>query len=318
MKNIEILRTTISNGWTRSNRQLLKKHIGSEEYFTLNKIYTQAIDEKIPIVPKASTIGKDIFLVLKIPVETILKGKAMGDMPTKMRQEFCTRIQKFLDYVMPIFKNTEISFKNIVNKINELNLEKIMHEDELYKIIGFKSKKESFKISDLVKKKNIGDAAKLKADKNYTSEIVDDNIRFSNEISKLYCSNPLSESEFLELNNRNILNYALKYKGESIGYYSLEVTDESINIANYVLYPEFRNSKKSMNSILTLRDEVIKISKQTGIKKITASVDANNPKLLGLYERFGFHPTNCDLLSYIDDAGKEITAGEYNLVGYVE
>ena len=113
------------------------------------------------------------------------------------------------------------------------------------------------------------------------------------------------------------VNYAIKEKGKIIGYFSTETKDGVLNVGNYVLLPQYRGTKSSMNAILTVRDRIIESAKQSNIKIIETDVNADNPKLLGLYKRFGFQENGREIYSYTNEFGEVQTSDIYKLIGYL-
>jgi len=316
MSNVQLLRTLVQNGWTRSTRQLFENTLGKEQFDMLKRAYS-GVREEIPFIPKANNEGKDIFLSFNVDLERLDCPVNFSELPLMFRNKFKNGFQNFMESLFPKFKNNEIDLKNIVAKFQNIKFDAVQNKEDVFKAIGLNVKKESYSISDLIKLKHTGNTANLKRNPGFTSEIVTDKNKFYNEIKKYFSQNEMdlagSENLF-----ENITNYAIKHEGKTIGYFSLQAENGVLSVGNYVLYPEYRNSRASMNAILTVRDKIIEEAKQSGIKTVKAEVDANNPKLLGLYKRFGFQPNMRETYSFTDEAGKTITSDSYNLIGYLD
>jgi len=316
MANIQMLRALISNGWTRQARQIFEQKLGKEQFDILKFTYSN-IREGAPFVPQAIIKEKDIYLSLSRPIEGSGCPFDFSELPYMFRNQFQKGVQEFMDSFFPKFKNEEINIENIIETFQHLDFDKVGTEEALFKALGFNIKKESYKFSDLVKLKHVGNSATLQKDASYTSEIISDTNGFNAEIGKLF---GISEKEIFEAGEscvENVKNFVIKQKGKNIGYFSIKIKNGELNVGNYVVYPEYRNSRVSMNAILTVRDRIIETAKQEGIKVVKADVDASNPQLLGLYKRFGFQPTEREILSFVDESGQSISSDTYNLIGYL-
>lgn len=318
MPNIPMLRTLVQNGWTRSTRKLFEQRLGKEQFDMLKKAYTE-FQEEAPIFPKAATEGKDVYLSFSIPINRSDCPFNLSELPQVLKNKFQKGIQDFVDSFFPKFKNEEICLESIGERFQHLDLEKIdktATEEELYKALGFTFKKESFNISDLIKIKHTGNTAKLKKDSDFTSEVVSDTKSFWAGVGKLFGQ---SEKEIREAERlcKSATHYTIKQNGQTVGFFSLNIRDGVLEVGNYALYPQFRNTRASMNSILAVRDKIIEEAQKSGIKTVKAEVDANNPKLLGLYKRFGFQPNYREFYSFKDKSGEIISSDTYNLIGYL-
>ena len=317
MSNIQGLRTLIQNGWTRNTIKLFEQKLGKEQFEILKQAYSKMQNE-IPIIPKAATKGEDIYLSFSMPLESgnFFDLSVFSDLPSRFRGRFFSGTQKFIDSLFPKFKNEEINLEHIGEKFSNSDMDEKVTQDAIFKAIGLNFKKESYKISDLVRLKHVGNTATLKRDASFTSEVVLDKKGFWSTVGKLF---GVSEKEYIgaEQFYRNATHYNIKHNGKTIGYFSIDNTGELLEIGNYVLYPEYRNTKASMNAILTVRDRVIEQAEQTGIKTIKAGAAADNTRLLGLYQRFGFQPSEREIWSFTDDAGNVVTEDTYNLIGYL-
>lgn len=317
MTNISMLRTLVQNGWTRSTRQIFEQRLGKEQFDILKSVYTE-FRKGAPFIPKATTEGKDICLSFSMPLEGAGCPFDISELPQMFRGRFKDGVQKFLDSIFPKFKNEEINIENIIKKFQQLKgSDKITSEEALFKAIGLTSQKESYKISDLIKLKHTGDTATLRKSANFTSEVVKDKNEFFDTIGKFFNKSKDEIIDAEQLCSDNAMNYVIKEKGEIIGYFSTEIKNGALNVGNYVLLPQYRGTKSSMNAILTVRDRVIESAKENGIKVIKADVDANNPQLLGLYRRFGFQENGREIYSFKDDLGNIQTSDTYNLIGYL-
>lgn len=311
-----MLRSLVQNGWTRSTRQLFEQRLGKEQFNILKCAYTEMIKGE-PFIAKATTKGKDICLSFSMPLEGVNFSSNFSELPPLFVRGFKNRAQKFLDSIFPKFKNEEINIENIGNKFQLFDFDKVVSKEALSNAIGFNFKKESYKISDLIRLKHVGNTASLQKDSSYTSEIARDKKIFFDAIGKLFS---ISKDEIIEAEQfcrDNVVNYIIKEKGKIIGYFSIETKDRALNVCNYVLLPQYRGTKSSMNAILTVRDRVIESARQSGIKVIEADVDANNPQLLGLYKRFGFQENGREFYSFTDEFGNLQTSGTYSLIGYL-
>ena len=316
MQNISMLRALVQNGWTRNTRQLFEQRLGKEQFDILKQAYVKFADGA-PFFPKATTKGKDICLSFGIPLEEANCPFDFSELPTIFRAKFKDGVQKFLDSIFPKFKNEEINIVNICNKFKQFDFDKVGSKKALFDAMGVNYKEESYKISDLIKLKHIGNTATLQKDSSFTSEIVRDKKSFFDTIGKLFSK---SKDEIItseQICSDNVINYAIKENGKIIGYFSTETKEGALNVGNYVLFPQYRGTKTSMNAILTVRDRVIKIAEQSGVKVIKADVDASNPQLLGLYKRFGFQENGREIISFTDELGKIQTSDTYNLIGYL-
>ncbi len=317
MADISMLRTLIANGWTRNTRQLFEQRLGKEQFSILKRAYSGA-QEDAPIVPKAITNGKDIYLSFSIPLESSNCPFDYSKIPFMFRGKFKSGVQKLLDSFFPKFKNEEINIENIVDKFQHFEFDEAGSMEALIKAMGFDYRKESYKISDLIKLKHVGNTAALKRDSGYTSEVVKDKKNFFDTVGKLFNKSREEIIDAEKLFSKTALNYAIKEQGKTIGYFSIEINDGVLSVGNYVLFPQYRGKRSSMNAILTVRDRVIEQAKQNGIKVIEADVDVSNPQLLGLYKRFGFQENDREFYSFTDEFGKTHSYDSYNLIGYLD
>lgn len=316
MASMQMLKTLISNGWTRQTRQLFEQRLGKEQFDILKLVYSE-MREGAPFVPKATTKGKDIYLSFNMPLEGSSCPFDFSELPHMFRNKFKKGVQEFMDSLFPKFKNEEINIENIGDTFQHLDFDKAGTKEALFKALGFNFKKESYKISDLVKLKHIGNSATSQKDASYTSEVISDRNGLYAEIGKLFGKSEKEIFEACESCAENTKNFVIKQKGKNIGYFSVKIENGVLNVGNYVIYPEYKNSRVSMNAILTVRDRIIETAKLEGITVIKADVDASSPQLLGLYKRFGFQPTEREFYSFVDEAGQTISSDTYNLIGYL-
>lgn len=221
-------------------------------------------------------------------------------------------IDELINGLLPTFKNEEITIENIGEKFSKIDFNKLnLNEEEvthkLLNSIGFRIEK--FKINEIIKPKKCNSTATAQRDISYTSNAIEQNEEQINTLAKAF--NESRENIISGLSNGT--HFAIKHEGKTIGYYSFLINNGELNIGNFTILPEYRNSKAAMNALLTLRDNALAIAKEKGIKKVTADVNANNPKLLGLYQRFGFEPNDKISFEYVNDSGEDIKEGYYQL-----
>ncbi len=313
MANIALLRKYIQTGWTHETRNAFARVLGNKEFNTLKIVYSEIKDE-IPFMLNAATQGDDILLSLSLKSEFIDDCTNSMDFPLCIRQKIKNIIDKILTSRLPKFKNKEIELQNIVHRLNNSpldvspkDIEKILAQE-----LDFKYKEEAYSFSDVVKTKPLYRSSSMQKDPNFTSEIVNDNTEFVKKVAKLF-GVKLNDNEF----DTDLLNYTIKDNGTDIGYFSIKLEENSLYIANYSIYPNYRNTKKALNSILTVRERVLKIAEEKGIKTILTGVDDGNPLLLSLYKKFGFKENGRFFCSFIDDSGTKQTLDRYNLIGYI-
>jgi ribosomal-protein-alanine N-acetyltransferase len=92
------------------------------------------------------------------------------------------------------------------------------------------------------------------------------------------------ESFLLDLKNKNAYPLVAKIEGKVIGYTSLWIVEDEMDIANIAVAPEQRSQgmgKKLMQHILDL-------AKEKKCKKVSLDVRESNSSALKLYKSFGF------------------------------
>lgn len=316
MPNYNYLRELITSGWTRQTRNAYKRILGEDEFSLIGEGYKALISE-CPIRFRGSSHEGDVFLQAifsdSMKKDFFEKSGVLEKLPKwftdtqEKKNSVINKVSQFLDNLFPKLKNEEINPENIAKTLEEFNPDDRLIEKEFMQILGYKV--ESFKISDIIRPKKCNPTATLKRDTSFISEAIETNETQINALTKAF---NLDKDAIIKGLSQG-RNFTIKHEGKTIGYYSLMTEKDCLNIGNFTILPEYRNSKSAMNALLTLRDSAIETAREQGFKTVRVDVDVKNPQLLGLYQRFGFEPANKYSLNYTNQNGENISEGYYQL-----
>lgn len=131
------------------------------------------------------------------------------------------------------------------------------------------------------------------------------------EIEKLSFSIPWSRNAFLEelQNNRFAVYISAMANEKVVGYAGMwKIIDEG-HITNIAVHPEYRR----MGIGKKLLEELINISKKSGITRITLEVRKSNTVAQSLYIKYGFKPAGIRKEYYADNGEDAIIMWKENL-----
>lgn len=321
---VKFLSELVNSGWTKTTRKIFAETIGKKEFKLLSKTYEKIAGE-FPLTPKAFVSGSNIKLELSPPNDVFNEiglhlseefKTISGQYPyyaeylSKKVQEFTSSIKEKMSLT---FENKDINLKNIQSSykkwgedIENLNIDDILN--------NFFSRKTE-PIVEPLSKRRIGNLAHVKADKSINTFKANET-----DLKEMYSlwkeknnHEKMSFEEFLESCSM-AENYTIKdANSNTIGFFSTKTDGKIMDIGNLVIKPEYRNSKSSVNAILALRDKAAETARNNNITTLTCDVDATNPKLVGMYERFGFKPINKETITMPISPEKTIVSSKYNL-----
>ncbi|SKA86576.1 Acetyltransferase (GNAT) family protein [Caloramator quimbayensis] len=192
---------------------------------------------------------------------------------------------KLLFVLKTHFKNLELNIKIKYKKLN-VNLYKKYYKIKVkdnYLCMVLDTSKIKYTNNNICNEDKIL-FRKMKIEKDENIRVNLQNKIFSNVKGRRDLT--LNEVFFEENSNKFLKDfcYFLEYSGNPVGYGQIIKLLEEFYLVNFGIIPEFQGRGFGIYFL----NKIVESCRQSGIKKIYLTVDANNQKAINLYEKYGF------------------------------
>ena len=316
------MRELIDLGWNRATRKAFSDKFGAKTFDEICFKANEAMEKSPLFRIRGCVENDDVFVRPELSEELInnlsntFDSSQQGipqDCVAKFKDKLISEFRDCWNKSVPWFKNEEImdveKICDYIQKGSDIDVENVTKK-AYYQSLG--GDVLEYDASTLSKTKNRGFKPYLCKNMSYkTREIIDPEERqqFLDYVSKSFKEEIRGVDELPNF----IRNFVIEKDGKTIGYYSLSQFGDALEIGNYIILPEYRKTRHSLEAILTLRDEVEKFAKELGVREVKVEVDIDNPHLVGMYKKFGFTEGDKVTWNYIDDKGNHMTGGSYEL-----